>query len=339
MSPPDKVKVGIIGFGKRGILHASSVNMNPEAEWKAVCDSDERIRAFIQIFYPNIPLFSDTDEMLEKVNLNTIFICTPDNTHLPLAAQLTKKNMNVFVENPLADSLASAQQMVNLASGKNNIFSVGYYSPFKVLFQKAKALLESGILDKVKRYRASLQYTLSQDFPRRKKIITNRIPDFIYLLFWLFGPVKSLYAKATDRLAAAKSGASLILDHSSGLMGIIDLSWNRPGYPLPAIKISLEGTGGTLDISEDNLKLYLYKKREGFHKGWTSMHRADLPSPSKFHLCEEGYYEGNSAFLESCSNQKKSAIRWEDGLEIIRTIEAADLSIEANREVSLHEVE
>lgn len=338
MAPPEKIKVGIIGFGKRGILHASSVNLNPEAEWKAVCDSDEQIRGFIKIFYPNIPSFSDTEEMLEKVSLNTIFICTPDSTHLPLASQLAKKNMNVFVENPLAESLASSEQMVNLASGKNNIYSVGYYSPFKVLFQKAKALFESGILDTAKRYRASLQYTLPQDFPSRKRVVTNRVSDFLFLIYWLFGPVKSLYAKAADRLTIAKSGASLILDHSSGLMGIADLSWNRPGYPLPAVKISLEGTGGTLDISEDNLKLYLYKKRGGFQKGWTSIHRADLPSPSKFHLCEEGYYEGNSSFLESCSNQKKSAIRWEDGLEIIRTTEAVNLSIDANREVSMYEV-
>ena len=338
MSPPEKIKVGIIGFGKRGILHASSVNINPEAEWKAVCDPDEQIRGFINILYPNIPSFSDTDEMLEKVSLDTIFICTPDNTHLPLAAQLTKRNMNVFVENPLAESLASSEQMVNLVSGKNNIYSVGFYSPFKVLFQKAKAMFESGILDSVKRYRASMQYTLSPDFPLRNRIITNRVSDFLYLLYWLFGPVKSLYATAADRLTAAKSGASLILDHSSGLMGMADLSWNRPGYPLPAAKISVEGTGGALDISEDNLKLYLFKKKGGFPKGWTSIHRADLPSPSKFHLCEEGYYEGNRSFLESCSKQKKSNIRWEDGLEIIRIIEAADLSIKANREVSLQEV-
>jgi predicted dehydrogenase len=338
MSPPEKIKVGIIGFGKRGILHASSVNMNPEAEWKAVCDPDERTHDFIKIFYPNISLFSDTDDMLEKVSLNTIFICTPDNTHLLLASRMAKEDMNIFVENPLAESFASSQQMVNLASGRKNIFSVGYYSPYKVLFQQAKILLESDILDKVKRYRAALHYTLPQAFPSRKRVVTNRISAFLFLIYWLFGPVKSLYAKARGRFIAVKSGASLILDHSSGLMGIVDLSWNRPGYPRPAVKISVEGTGGTLDISEDNLKLYLYKKKGRFNRGWTSIHRADLPSPSKFHLCEEGYYEGNSSFLESCSNQKQSPIRWEDGLEIMRMIEAADLSIDANREISLHEV-
>ncbi len=338
MLPQAKTKVGIIGFGKRGILHASLVNINPEAEWKAVCDPDEQSLALMKIFYPNISFFSDKDEMLEKVNLNTIFICSPDSTHLPLVTQLIKKDMNIFVENPLAESFASSKQMVNLALDRKNIFSVGYYSPFKVLFQQAKILFENGILDKVKRYRASLHYTLPQSSHSYERIIMNRTSSFLYLLYWLFGPAKSLYANASGRFTTVESAVSLVLDHSSGLMGLADLSWNRPGYPRPAAKISLEGTGGTLDISEDSLKLYLYKKRGGYDRGWTTIHRADLPSPSKFYLCEEGYYEGNSSFLKNCSGNKKSTASWEDGLEIMRMIEAADLSIDSNREVLLNEV-
>jgi predicted dehydrogenase len=338
MSPQEKIKVGIIGFGKRGILHASLVNINPEAEWKAACDPDEQLLTLMKNFYPNISFFSDKNEMLEKVNLNTIFICSPDNTHLPLVTQLIKKDMNIFVENPLAESFASSKQMVNLALDRKNIFSVGYYSPFKVLFQQAKILFENGILDKVKRYRASLHYTLPQSSHSYERIIMNRTSSFLYLIYWLFGPVKSLYAKASGRFTAVESVDSLVLDHSSGLMGLADLSWNRPGYPRPTVKISLEGTGGTLDISEDSLKLYLYKKRGGYDMGWTTIHRADLPSPSKFYLCEEGYYEGNSSFLKSCTGKKKSTVSWEDGLEIMRMIEAADLSIDSNREILLNEV-
>ncbi|UCE43031.1 MAG: Gfo/Idh/MocA family oxidoreductase [Candidatus Aminicenantes bacterium] len=338
MSSQKKLKVGIIGFGKKGILHASLANINPKAEWKAACDSDEQTLSLMKIFYPNIAFFSDIVEMLEKVDLNTIFICTPDSTHLPLVTRLIEKDMNIFVENPLADSFTSAKQMVNLASHKKNVFSLGYYSPFKVLFQKAKALFESGNLDKVKRYRASMHYTLPPASRNYESLVANRTSSFLHLIYWLFGPVKSLYAKAFGRFASGRRGSFLILDHSSDLMGLVDLSWNRPGFQKPAVKISLEGTGGTLDISEDMLKLYLYKKRGEFNKGWTTMYRIDLPSPSKFYLCEEGYFEGNSSFLKSCSNKKKSTVSWEEGLEIMRMIEAIDLSIDSNTEISLSEV-
>ncbi len=339
MSPQEKQKVGIIGFGKSGILHASSVNMNPDAEWRAVCDADEQVRGIIRALYPNISVFSDVKEMLEKVTLDTVFICTPDHTHLPLATQLIGKGVNLFIENPLAESPAAARQMVSLASDKSRVFSVGFYSPFKAVLRKARNLFQSGILDTVKRYRASLQYTLPRSLSSRERIVRIRASAFLYLIHWYFGPVKSLYAKAADRFTAAKCGASLILDHSSGLLGISDLSWDRPGYPLPAERITIEGTGGTLDISEDGLKLYLYKKKGEFARGWTSIHRADLPSSEQFFLCEEGHHEGTSLFLESCSGKRQAPPSWEDGLEVARLIEAADLAIDADREISLHEVE
>ncbi len=338
MLSPEKIKVGIIGFGKRGILHASMVNINPKAEWKAACEIDKSLLTFMKNFYPDIPFFSDAEEMLNNVGLNTIFICTPDSTHLPLALQLVKKDLNIFVENPLAESFASCKQMVNMTAERKYIFSVGYYSSFKVLFQQAKTLFEGNILNKVKRYRASLQYTLPRFANPNRKVITSTASSFLYLIYWLFGPVKSLYAKAAGRFPAIASGASLILDHSSGLMGVIDMSWNRPGFPLPTVKIAAEATGGTLEISDDSLKFYLYKKKGGFEKGWTTIHRADIPAPSRFFLCEEGYYEANSSFLNSCREKKKSLVGWEDGLEIMRILEAAELSIDTNRAIFLNEV-
>ncbi len=330
--------VGIIGFGKRGILHASLANINPRAEWKAACVSDEQSLTYLKNFYPGIPIFPDTTEMLKTVNLDTIFICTPDNTHLSLATELSKKDLNIFVEKPLAECLISSKKMVGLISSKSNVYSAGYYSSFKVLFQKAKELLNSNILDRIKRYRASLFCTLPQSFPSIERIKSDRASSFFYLIKWFFGPVKNLYAKASEKIATTKSGVSLILDHSSDLMGLVDLSWNRPGYPLPTVKITVEATGGTMEITDDSLKIYLYKKKGKFEKGWTVIQLPDLPSPSRFFLCEEGYYEGNSSFIYSCLEKKKPAVSWEDGLEISRMIEAADLSIDSNRVIFLSEV-
>lgn len=338
MTTKDKIKVGIIGFEKRGIMHASMVNMNPNAEWKATCVSDEQALIYLKDFYPEIPFFLDTGNMLEKVPLDTIFICTPDDTHLSLATELSKRDMNIFIEKPLAESLASGKKMVDLVSRKKNVYSIGYYARFKVLFQKAKALLDSGIFDKIKRYRASLYYTLPQSSSAMDRIIREKTSSFFYLITWFFGPVKTLYAKAPDKIASAKSGVSAIMDHISGLVGFSDLSWSRPGYPLPTVKIMVEATGGTLEISDDDLKIYLYRKKGIFEKGWTIIHSADLPSPSRFFLCEEGYYEGNSSFIKSCMDREKATVPWEVGLEILQIIEAADLSIESNREITVSEV-
>ncbi len=322
--------------------------MNPWAEWKAVCDSDEEISSLVRIFYPDIPYFADTDKMLRHASLDSVFICTPSTTHLPLAKKLSEKDVDIFVEKPLAESSASSTQMLNLVSGKSSVCSVGYYYPFKALFQQVKFLLAKGILNEVKRYRASFYSTLpfsgkgkpgNPDSPLFQEIIRSRISSFFFLIYWLFGPVAGIYGKASGGLFEPESGISLIMDHLPNLMGLLDLSWRRPGYPLPTVKISIEGSGGTLEVSDDRLRLYLFKKWGEFDRGWSTMHRADLPSRSRFFLCDEGYYEGNSSFLDSCLSRKKPAVGWEDGLEIARMMEAAEQAIHTNRRVVLNEVE
>ena len=347
ISSQDNIKAGIVGFGKRGILHASLVNINPKAEWMAVCDTNEQLLSFMKNIYPNVSFFQDADEMLEKTSINTVFICTPDNTHLSLATKLIKKNMNIFVENPLADSFSSSKQMVSLISQASNAYSVGYYSSFKMLFQQARTLFDNGILDRVKRFQASMFYSLPQGSERKAgspgsqrsgRTITYTASSFLYLINWLFGPVKNLYAKASSKLTEIKGGLSIILEYSSGLQGLLDLSWSHPGYPIPFVKISAEGTGGTMEISDDDLKLYLYKKKAGYERGWTTIDTSDIPSPSRFFLCDEGYYEGNSSFINSCSDTKQSVVKWEDGLEIMRMIEAVHLSIDSKQIIFLEEV-
>jgi predicted dehydrogenase len=338
MVPEKKLKVGLIGLGKRGLLHASLVNLDLRAELRAVCDTNEQLLSIMKNFYPNIPLFFDLDEMLEQIDLDTVFICTPDNSHLALAEKLIPRNLSVFVETPLADSYASSKKMVVLKAGKTSVHSLGYFFPFQVIFQRAKALLNKGIIDTAKRFRASLYWTLNRPFQGLDEVIRNSISTLFYLINWLFGPVQSLYARSSRRSAGVKSGISLILDHSSDLMGLVDISWSRPGYPLPTIKISVEGTGGTLEISDDCLKLYLFRKKGGVEKGWTTIDVSDLPSPSRFFLCEQGYSEANCSFIESCAEKKSPVVTWEDGLDVMRLIEAAQLSMDSNRGISLNEV-
>jgi myo-inositol 2-dehydrogenase/D-chiro-inositol 1-dehydrogenase len=338
MVSEQKLKVGLIGFGKRGLLHASLVNLDPRAELRAVCDRNDQLLSIMKNFYPDTPLFFDLDEMLEQIDLDTVFICTPDDSHLTLAEKLIHRNLNVFVETPLADSYASSKKMVTLISGKASVYSLGYSFPFKVIFQRAKALLNEGIIDTARRFRASLYWTLSRPFLNLDGVIRNSISTLFYLINWLFGPVQGLYARSSRTSSGVKSGISLILDHSSGLMGLVDISWSRPAYPLPTIKISVEGTGGTLEISDDCLKLYLFRKKGRTEKGWTTIDASDLPSPARFFLCEQGYSEANSSFIESCVEKKRPVVVWEDGLDVMRLIEAARHSMDSNRVIFLNEV-
>jgi myo-inositol 2-dehydrogenase/D-chiro-inositol 1-dehydrogenase len=338
MATEKKLKVGLIGFGLRGLLHASFVNIHPRADLTAVCDMNEQLLVIMKHFYPNIPFFIDLDDMLGQVELDTMFICSPDESHLGLAENLVQRNLNVFVETPLADSYAASKKMIALIAGKTSVYSLGYSFPFKVIFQRARALLADGIVDTVKRFRASLYWTMTRSSQSFKRITRDKISSLFYLICWLFGPVQSLYATPSRGFAGVESGVSLMLDFSSGLIGLVDVSWNRPGYPFPSVRISVEGTGGTLEISDDCLKLYLFKKKGSLEEGWTTIDVSDIASPAGFFLCEQGCYEGNSSYIKSCIEMARPAVSWEDGLDAMRLIDAVQLSMHSKREILLKEV-
>lgn len=346
-SQTDRPKVGVIGLGRMGILHAALVNVNPEANLRALHEPDKQLLGLIQNFCPQTPLFSDLDKMLEKMQLDTVFICTPNVTHLPLALKCSEKNLNIFVEMPLAESLDSAKKMIKVAAEKNLINAVGYHFSQMAVFQEAKRLIDSHVLKKILRIRAFLYLSLTTGdkkgwiFDKSQSgggIIINTASQLLYLLYWFFGPVKSVYAKTTSKFAGVEDSASLMLEFTSGIMGYADVSWSRPGYPFSAVSVIVEGTQGTMEITNDFIKLHLYKKTPQFKKGWTTVHKADLPASSRFYLAGEGYYEENSLFLQCCKEKKLPSVTWKDGMEVLRIVEALYLSNQTKRPIILDEV-
>jgi len=343
----DRPRVGIIGLGKMGILHAALVNINPEAELRAFYEPNKQLLNYLKNFCLKAHFFSDLDQMLEQTTLDTVFICTPNATHLPLALKFREKNLNIFVEMPLAESYNSAKKMIEMATRNGFVHAVGYHFSHKVVFQEAKRLIDNRVLKKILRFRASLYVSILSGkkkgwiFDKSQSgggVVINTASHLLYLLYWLFGPVKSLLAKTSSKFMEVEDSASLILEFSSGIIGLVDVSWSRPGFPLPVSTIFIEGTQGTMEITNDSVRLYLYKETPEFKKKWTTIHRADLPATSKFYLGEEGFYEENSSFIQCCKGKQLPKVSWKEGLEVLRIVEAAYLSSQTKSLVKLDEV-
>ena len=65
-----KIKLGIIGFGNMGRVHARNVMLDgkvPNVEVTAICDIDDAKLEFAKEKHPNIPLFKDAEEMQQKL--------------------------------------------------------------------------------------------------------------------------------------------------------------------------------------------------------------------------------------------------------------------------------
>ena len=327
--------VAIIGLGKMGLLHASILSVLPSARIVALVDQDENLGAHVRSMGLQAPFYKSIDEVLGQSSVDAAFVCTPAFTHYPIARQLVEKNLNIFLEKPLAESLDSAHKICDLLKEQSVIHAVGYMKAHNPIYERAKEIISAGILGKEILFRSTLY--LSQVFaPKRgwvydpKKsgggIVANSTCHLLYLLYRLFGPLRSVCGK-TRRLHSdqVEDAATALLEFDNDVAGTLDTSWSTPGYPVEQTEIFLHGSGGILEINDTRLRLYLNENNGGYGKGWMTWHRAEMDM-ADFDLSPqyggEGYYNEDLDFIKACQQKKTPRVSWFDGLKVQEMMDA-----------------
>jgi predicted dehydrogenase len=122
-----RIKIGLIGVGKLGAMHANSLSQNQQAELIGVVDADAlRAREIADKFH--CTPFATPQEMLAQVE--AVGIIVPTTLHHSVTLQALAAGKPVFVEKPIAGSLAEAEEMVHLAGQKNVALQVGHIERF-----------------------------------------------------------------------------------------------------------------------------------------------------------------------------------------------------------------
>jgi predicted dehydrogenase len=339
-----KIRTGIIGMGKMGILHTALINMIPQAELVSVHDTDRRLSKYVQKSGMDVVFYSQLEDMLEKEDLDAVFLCTPPFTHLPIAQKCVSRNLNVFVEKPLADSFASAKQMNSLLEKNDVIAATGFNLAHVPLYKRANEMLEMGVLGRVDKFNISVYFS---QVLRKKRgwfydksksgggVIIDIASHLIYLVTWYFGLPQKVYARTLNFYSDVEDCGSILFEYKDGLTGVLDANWSIPGYRLATIEIALEGENGFMEITNDYIKLNLLQPTGDIGEGWTNIHKIDLGSTSHFDLGSEGFCEEDRHFIECCLTKEKPDVSWEDGLNVQRIIEAVYRSSDKRNPVDL----
>jgi UDP-N-acetylglucosamine 3-dehydrogenase len=114
------IKVGLIGCGFMGKMHASVYSLLENAELKSVCDVDpNRTQAFAEQFPKCVP--ASFEEMLNDTELTVIDVCLPTYLHCDFTVRALEAGKHVMCEKPMAMTLDEADRMIvaRNASGKS----------------------------------------------------------------------------------------------------------------------------------------------------------------------------------------------------------------------------
>jgi predicted dinucleotide-utilizing enzyme len=98
----EKLKVGIIGAGRIGQVHAKSITYHiPQAEIVAISDIyvEGAKKVAQELGIPNY--YEDYHEILNNPEINAVLICSSTDTHADIAIESAKAGKNIFCEKPV----------------------------------------------------------------------------------------------------------------------------------------------------------------------------------------------------------------------------------------------
>lgn len=157
----DKAQIGWIGVGSRGYylmerLYTGSKDM---VQVVAVCDTYKgnlaRAKDRVQTMGGNSPkTYEDFQQVLADPNVDTVVISTPEHLHYPMFMAAIKAGKNIYVEKPLAHTIEQGEEMVAAAKKAGKVVQVGTQNRSNSLYQKAKEMVEEGLIGDVHYVRA-----------------------------------------------------------------------------------------------------------------------------------------------------------------------------------------
>lgn len=147
--------VGIIGAGHFGRVHAKAIASVDGLEVVAVCSGSEgAARDFVTDFGGTA--CSDWQHVMADPRVEIVLVATPHHLHEEIAIAAAKAGKHILLEKPMAPTFEACKAISEAASAAGVQLLVGHTMHFALPCLKAREVLDSGILGRVRTGSSSL---------------------------------------------------------------------------------------------------------------------------------------------------------------------------------------
>jgi predicted dehydrogenase len=255
-----KPRVGVIGVGHLGGIHAKIYTDIKECSLAAVCDTDQtRLNEISKNL--GIPAYSDYRELFGKVD--AVSVAAPTKLHYKIASDFLKHGIHTLVEKPFTTDLREADSLIKIAEKKNLILQVGHIERFNSAF--------SATLKLIKEPKFIECHRLSP-FPHRSldvgAVLDIMIHDIDIVLGLVASQIKKIESVGVNVLTQFEDIANARITFKNGC--VANLTASRVSDEIMRkIRIFQENTYISLDYKEAKASVY--------KKGPTTITKEDLP--------------------------------------------------------------
>ncbi len=202
------LSLGVFGVGHLGKFHLNNWKEIDDIQTIGFFDTSDANAEKISEQY-GLKRFEDAGELMDACDM--VDIVAPTTAHHELCKMAILKSKHVFVEKPLANTMAEAREIVKLAKEANIKFQVGHVERFNPAFLALKDYDLNPMFLEVHR--------LSQFNPRGTDvsvILDLMIHDIDIILSLVKSNVKNIYANGVNVLSDTPDIANVRIEFDNG---------------------------------------------------------------------------------------------------------------------------
>lgn len=246
-----KLKVGVIGVGQMGTLHAKIYSQLPQVELTALCEFDDERRVEIEKEF-SCKVYKNYQDMLINPEIEAVSIVLPDNIHREAVEIAVENNKHILLEKPLAKELSDGEAIYEITKNYDKIFSVAFLLRYDPRFNMIKQRLVAGELgDIIHLYcRRNSPITGPKRYIGASDLSMHvMIHDIDYINWYMdCKPVKVVAKNRSVLLRESKMNDVIyaLVTYENGAIACLEACWTLPGNSPTIIddKLELVGTKG-----------------------------------------------------------------------------------------------
>lgn len=333
------INCAIIGYGYWGPNLVRNFSTTENSTVHTVADLRPERLAVVTKSYPNINVTTDIDSIWSNAEIDAVIIATPVFTHFELAKKALNAGKHVLLEKPMTDTVEHANELIELAAKNGKVLMVDHTFLYTSAVQKMKQLIDSGDIGQVK-YFDSTRINLGL-IQQDVNVLWDLAPHDISILDYLI-PAKPKSVQATG-VSHIHNGieniAYLTVNYEHDFMAHFHCSWSSPlkmrmmliggdkkmivfNDMEPTEKIRLYDTGHSISTDEEKRRVLV-----DYRIGDVFIPKLDL---------REALGGMAKDFISAMTKGTTPIANWESGLNTIKILEAAQISIkEKGRQVEI----
>lgn len=150
------VRIGLIGCGSISDSHLQAYAANPQVKLTAVCDLNEERARRTAKQYGIEGVHTDYRQLLADPNIDAVSICTWNNSHAEISIAALRAGKNVLCEKPLCKTVDEALAIRQAVEETGRVLQVGYVRRHAANIEVLKRFIDAGDLGELYYAKASL---------------------------------------------------------------------------------------------------------------------------------------------------------------------------------------